>query len=1620
MDDEERPGSSKGAKKDPRIIARSYQMDLCKKATEENVIVYLGTGCGKTHIAVLLMYELGHLIRKPSSNVCVFLAPTVPLVRQQAMVIESSTDFKVQYYVGNRKQLKDHNDWNMEIEQIEVLVMTPQILLHNLRHCFIRMELIALLIFDECHHAQAQTRHPYAQIMKEFYKANTAKCPRIFGMTASPIIGRSNQLNYIKCINSLENLLDAKVYSVDDNPELESVIASPDVKIYFYGPVDHSESTLISSYCKKLDVLKHQSTCLLWENISDSIERRKKIKSIMRMHDNLVFCLKNVGLYGAIQALKILFNFEEFQLPPGKKEESGNHDNPTYQFLEKAASILDFSICDDVSTSDFPFLDVFEEPLFSQKLSLLISILSTYRLKENTKCIVFVKRIIVARALACILKSLKSLKFWKCDFLVGFHSGLRNMSRSKMHAIVEKFSSGEVNLLVATNVAEEGLDIQTCCLVVRFDLPQTVASFIQSRGRARMLKSEFIFLLERENLQDENLLGEFMSGEHAMNKEIVCRSSDAVFDNLDEAIYKVDLTGASISTACSVSLLHHYCAKLPRDKFFTPNLKFYYMDDRDGTICRLILPPNAPLRQADSLPCASKDEAKRAACLNACIELHRRGALSDFLLPGFSNTKGIESPTHSSESVCSEDENLKEELYEMLVPTVLKGPLPDFEEKIKLYFYHIRFIPMPDDRKYRAFGLILKAPLPEEAEAMEVDLHLARGRIVKSGFVNCGMVTFGREEISQAEKFQEMFLKILLDRSEYFNEIVALGKSNAYLSSTFYLLLPVIEQNNGENKAIDWSTVKRCLSSPAFEHVLYEKGLTERNTLELFNGQENVSHILDSLVFVPHNKLFYFVDGLLPEINSNSRMANRDTSYAEHYKFKFGVQLLYPEQPLLKAKPLFYVRNLLHNRIQEITEARELEEYFVELPPELCWLKIVGFSKDIGSSLSLLPSLMHRLENLLVAIELKEVLSASFSEASGIRADIVLEALTTERCMERFSLERFEVLGDAFLKYVVGRHSFLSFDGLDEGQLTKKRSSIVNNSHLCDLAIKSNLQVYIRDELFEPSQYFPIGRSCTNICNLDTQSTVHSCNVEDGTDFVDVKCTKSHHWLHMKTIADAVEALVGAFLVESGFRAAIAFLKLIGIQGDLKASDVYRVLEGSNINLSLVEIVNIRELEESLDYTFKHRGLLLQAFIHPSYGKHSGGCYQKLEFLGDAVLEYLMTSYLYSVYPDMKPGQITDLRSIAVNNNFFAYIAVRWGFQRYLIKDSKSLTDAVNKFEKLVRASNLPMAFLEESNCPKVLSDLVESYIGARILDAGFNLREVWKVMLTLFEPILSFNNLTINPVRELRELCQQKNFCLRLPQPVKEGGCYLVKVEVDIGDEQLTTSTTNHNSKAGRRLAAQKALAKLKDLGYKHKHKSLEEVLRSTRKKDPELIGYNEDPLDTTNLDGYMIPVGKLVIQETNTTSIGLGDQNAEALLPYESVLKVQPSLSDTSPPAKNGETRQHEKDFLQCFDSNKVTESSVQENRDDVDRKKSAKSRLLEICATYYWSPPLFKCCKEEGPCHLKMFTFKVTIQIEGAACTVLECYSESRPRKRAAEEQAAEGALWYLEQLGYIPKT
>lgn len=1606
--EESRSGLQK-TEKDPRKMARKYQLELCKKALEENIIVYLGTGCGKTHIAVLLIYEMGHLIRQPQKSACVFLAPTVALVHQQAKVIEDSTDFKVGIYCGKSNRLKTHSSWEKEIEQYEVLVMTPQILLYNLSHSFIKMDLIALLIFDECHHAQVKSGHPYAQIMKVFYKNNDGKLPRIFGMTASPVVGKgaSSRENLPRSINSLENLLDAKVYSVEDKEELECFVASPVIRVYLYGPVANGTSSSYEAYYNILEGVKRQCIVEIGKKTdgNQSLESLRSTKRMLiRMHENIIFCLENLGLWGALQACRILLSGDHSEWNALIEAEGNTSDvSMCDRYLNQATNVFAADCTRDGVTSNVSQVEVLKEPFFSRKLLRLIEILSNFRLQPDMKCIVFVNRIVTARSLSHILQNLKFLTSWKCDFLVGVHSGLKSMSRKTMNVILERFRTGKLNLLLATKVGEEGLDIQTCCLVIRFDLPETVASFIQSRGRARMPQSEYVFLVDSGNQKERDLIEKFKIDEARMNIEICDRTSRETFDSIEEKIYKVHATGASITSGLSISLLQQYCSKLPHDEYFDPKPKFFYFDDSEGTVCHIILPSNAPTHKIVGTPQSSIEVAKKDACLKAIEQLHKLGALSEFLLPQQEDTNELE--LVSSDSDNCEDKDSRGELREMLVPAVLKESWTELEKPIHLNSYYIEFCPVPEDRIYKQFGLFLKAPLPLEADKMSLELHLARGRSVMTKLVPSGLSKFSTDEITHATNFQELFLKAILDRSEFVHEYVPLGKDALSKSCpTFYLLLPVIFHVSERRVTVDWEIIRRCLSSPVFKNPAnaVDKGILPSNDcLQLANGCSSIRDVENSLVYTPHQKKFYFITNIVPEKNGDSPCKGSNTrSHKDHLTTTFGIHLRYPEQPLLRAKQLFCLRNLLCNRKKEDSELQELDEHFVDLAPELCELKIIGFSKDIGSSISLLPSVMHRLENLLVAIELKCILSASFSEGDKVTAHRVLEALTTEKCQERLSLERLETLGDAFLKFAVGRHFFLLHDTLDEGELTRKRSNAVNNSNLFKLASRNNLQVFIRDQPFDPYQFFALGHPCPRICTKESEGTIHSqcgSHVTGQAKGSEVRCSKGHHWLHNKTVSDVVEALIGAFLVDSGFKAAIAFLRWIGIKVDFDDSQVINICQASRTYAMLNPSMDLATLENLLGHQFLYKGLLLQAFVHPSH-KNGGGCYQRLEFLGDAVLDYLITSYLFSVYPKMKPGHLTDLRSVLVNNRAFASVAVDRSFHEYLICDSDALSAATKKFVDFVRTPKSERRLLEGPKCPKVLGDLVESSVGAILLDTGFDLNHIWKIMLSFLDPISSFSNLQINPVRELKELCQSHNWDFEVPAS-KKGRTFSVDVTLSGKDMNISASASNSNKKEAIRMASEKIYARLKDQGLIPMTNSLEEVLRNSQKMEAKLIGYDETPIDVA-LDAHGFENSK--IQEP--FGINCSYEVRDSCPPrFEAV-----DAWSLSPLDFTGGQPSEATGDLRCDRDVLIT------GKVDLG---TARSRLREICAANSWKPPSFECCTEEGPSHLKSFTYKVVVEIEEAPEMSFECVGSPQMKKKAAAEDAAEGALWYLKHQRYL---
>lgn len=128
-------------------------------------------------------------------------------------------------------------------------------------------------------------------------------------------------------------------------------------------------------------------------------------------------------------------------------------------------------------------------------------------------------------------------------------------------------------------------------------------------------------------------------------------------------------------------------------------------------------------------------------------------------------------------------------------------------------------------------------------------------------------------------------------------------------------------------------------------------------------------------------------------------------------------------------------------------------------------------------------------------------------------------------------------------------------------------------------------------------------------------------------------------------------------------------------------------------------------LEKKLEIYFKNKNILAQAFTHRSYlnenPKLGLSNNERLEFLGDAVLELAITEYLYTEYPDKAEGELTNWRASLVNAKMLAFIAEELGFNDFML-----LSRGEEKEEGKARQYILANAF--------------EAFIGALHLDLGY------------------------------------------------------------------------------------------------------------------------------------------------------------------------------------------------------------------------------------------------------------------------------------------------------------
>lgn len=141
-----------------------------------------------------------------------------------------------------------------------------------------------------------------------------------------------------------------------------------------------------------------------------------------------------------------------------------------------------------------------------------------------------------------------------------------------------------------------------------------------------------------------------------------------------------------------------------------------------------------------------------------------------------------------------------------------------------------------------------------------------------------------------AQNFQEMFLKIILNRVEFYSDQITLGKVTSNIqpnNSTSYLLLPLKRHNCSDNNklVVDWATMRHCLSSPIFGNansLFWRSEITKGNSVKMKDGEYRKHDIIGSLIYTPHNRRFFFVDDFLLELNAKSQL--EDSTYAEHFK----------------------------------------------------------------------------------------------------------------------------------------------------------------------------------------------------------------------------------------------------------------------------------------------------------------------------------------------------------------------------------------------------------------------------------------------------------------------------------------------------------------------------------------------------------------------------------------------------------------------------------------------------------------------------------------------------------------------------------------------------------------
>lgn len=469
---------------------RDYQQAIFETCKDKDCLVVLPTGTGKTLIA--LMMAIDRFKKFPLEKI-VILAPTRPLIEQHFDSFKKSLPedwADMQLFTGKTPSDQRKKIW----QTAEFIFSTPQCIANDLEKGLYQLDEVSLLVVDECH--RCLKNYAYNRVAQKYKMQATNK--RVLALTASP--GSDKQTITSVCQNlGIEAVEIRTRESPDVKPYLQE-LEFEKIEVDFPSEFLEIKVLLESIYDRKISELRHRKVLFSYPNKTMLLKTQSRLMSNRgkkSLNDMLAVsaCATALKISHALTLLETqtMSSFITYLKDLFKQAAEGK---------SKGVQKL---VRDPVFAKAYTLATMLNQE--HPKIKVLCDVVrEQFEIDPNSKIIIFAQ---FRETVRTISEELNKITGIRADNFVGQAmkdhgkgktTGLKQREQKEM---VEKFKTGEINVLVATSIAEEGLDIPEVNEVIFYEpIPSAIRS-IQRRGRtARLSKGALKILVTKKTLDE--------------------------------------------------------------------------------------------------------------------------------------------------------------------------------------------------------------------------------------------------------------------------------------------------------------------------------------------------------------------------------------------------------------------------------------------------------------------------------------------------------------------------------------------------------------------------------------------------------------------------------------------------------------------------------------------------------------------------------------------------------------------------------------------------------------------------------------------------------------------------------------------------------------------------------------------------------------------------------------------------------------------------------------------------------------------------------------------------------------------------------------------------------------